>query len=74
MKPATARAALQALTGKELTDAMLKEALAVVDENRRLLRELFDYRKEANPKASSRARSCSWPAASKRAPLRTKRL
>jgi benzoyl-CoA reductase subunit C len=43
---------LQALTGKELTDAMLKEALAVVDENRRLLRQLFEYRKEANPKVT----------------------
>jgi benzoyl-CoA reductase subunit C len=43
---------LQALTGKELTDAKLKEALAVVDENRRLLRELFEYRKETDPQVS----------------------
>ncbi len=43
---------LQALTGKELTDAKLKEALAVVDENRRLLRELFEYRKATNPQVS----------------------
>jgi benzoyl-CoA reductase/2-hydroxyglutaryl-CoA dehydratase subunit BcrC/BadD/HgdB len=33
---------------------MLKEALAVVDENRRLLRELFEYRK-AEPTPRSRA-------------------
>lgn len=46
------RTFLQALTGKELTDAMLKEALAVVDENRRLLRELFEYRKVANPQVT----------------------
>jgi benzoyl-CoA reductase subunit C len=31
---------------------MLKEALAVVDENRRLLRELFDYRKAENPQVT----------------------
>lgn len=43
---------LQALTGKELTDAKLKEALAVVDENRRLLRELFEYRKATDPQVS----------------------
>ena len=43
---------LQALTGKELGDAKLKEALAVVDENRRLLRELFEYRKATDPQVS----------------------
>lgn len=43
---------LGALTGKPLTDEMLKEALAVVDENRTLLRKLFDYRKEANPQVT----------------------
>jgi benzoyl-CoA reductase subunit C len=46
------RTFLSALTGKELTDAMLKDALAVVDENRRLLRQLFEYRKAANPKVT----------------------
>jgi benzoyl-CoA reductase subunit C len=46
------RTFLQALTGKTLTDEMLKDALAVVDENRRLLRQLFDYRKEANPQVT----------------------
>ena len=43
---------LQTLTGKTLTDEMLKEALAVVDENRRLLRELFEYRKATNPQVT----------------------
>ncbi|MCK0506197.1 benzoyl-CoA reductase, bzd-type, subunit N [Aromatoleum anaerobium] len=46
------RVFLQTLTGKEITDDMLRESLAVVDENRRLLRELFDYRKDANPKVT----------------------
>ncbi len=43
------RVFLQALTGRELTDAKIREALAVVDENRRLLRELFEYRKAKDP-------------------------
>ena len=43
---------LQALTGKPLTDEMLREALDVVDENRRLLRELFEYRKAADPQVT----------------------
>ncbi|NMG14719.1 benzoyl-CoA reductase, bzd-type, subunit N [Aromatoleum bremense] len=46
------RVFLQTLIGKEITDDMLRESLAVVDENRRLLRELFDYRKDANPKVT----------------------
>jgi benzoyl-CoA reductase subunit C len=46
------RTFLSALTGKELTDAMLHEATDTIDENRRLLRQLFDYRKEANPKVT----------------------
>jgi len=46
------RVFLQALTGKELTDAKLREALAVVDENRLLLRELFEYRKATDPQVS----------------------
>lgn len=40
---------LQTLTGKTLTDDMLKEALTVTDENRRLLREMFEFRKASNP-------------------------
>ncbi|MDK9702152.1 MAG: benzoyl-CoA reductase, bzd-type, subunit N [Sulfuritalea sp.] len=46
------RVFLEALTGKPLTDDMLREALAVIDENRRLLRQLFDYRKESNPRVT----------------------
>jgi benzoyl-CoA reductase subunit C len=52
------RTFLSALTGKELTDAMLHEATDVVDENRRLLRQLFDYRKEANPRSPA-SRRCT---------------
>lgn len=43
------RVFLQTLTGKTITDDMLRDSLAVVDENRRLLRELFDLRKVSNP-------------------------
>ena len=46
------RVFLQTLIGKEITDDMLRESLAVVDENRRLLRQLFDYRKETNPQVT----------------------
>lgn len=46
------RTFLQALTGRELTDARLREALEIVDENRRLLRELFDLRKQSNPQVT----------------------
>ncbi len=43
---------LGTLTGKPLTDAMLNDAIAVVNENRRLLRQLFEYRKEDNPRVT----------------------
>ena len=46
------RTFLQTLTGKEITDDMLRDSLAIVDENRRLLRELYEYRKEDNPKVT----------------------
>lgn len=46
------RTFLETLTGKKITDDMLRESLAVVDENRRLLRELYEYRKEDNPKVT----------------------
>jgi len=46
------RVFLQALSGKTITDDMLRDALAVCDENRRLLRELFDYRKETDPQVT----------------------
>ncbi|GAB4175598.1 MAG: phenyllactyl-CoA dehydratase subunit FldC [Rhodocyclaceae bacterium] len=37
------------LTGEPLGDEALAGAIEVVNENRRLLRQLFDYRKQANP-------------------------
>jgi benzoyl-CoA reductase subunit C len=43
---------LEQLTGRPLDDAALNEAIAVVNENRRLLRQLYDFRKESNPKVS----------------------
>jgi len=43
---------LEKLTGNALTDAMLQAAIEVVNENRRLLRQIFDYRKENNPKVT----------------------
>jgi benzoyl-CoA reductase subunit C len=43
---------LEKQTGQKLTDAMLKDALAIVDENRRLLRELFEYRKATDPQVT----------------------
>lgn len=46
------RVFLQTLTGKTITDDMLRESLAVIDENRRLLRELFDLRKVSNPQVT----------------------
>lgn len=46
------RSFLETLTGNKLSDEKLHEAIAVVDENRRLLRELFEYRKETDPKVT----------------------
>lgn len=43
---------LEKLTGNALTDAMLREAIEAVNDNRRLLREIFEYRKETNPKVT----------------------
>jgi len=40
------------LTGKPLTDAKLNEAIGTVNENRRLLRQLFEYRKADNPRVT----------------------
>ncbi|PIX75534.1 MAG: benzoyl-CoA reductase, bzd-type, subunit N [Rhodocyclales bacterium CG_4_10_14_3_um_filter_68_10] len=37
------------LTGQPLSEEALAEAVEVVNENRRLLRQLFDYRKQPNP-------------------------
>ena len=43
---------LEQLTGNGLTDEKLNEAIAVINENRRLLRQLYEYRKEANPRVT----------------------
>jgi len=43
---------LQALTGRELTDEKLNDSIELVNENRRLLRELYEYRKQSNPKVT----------------------
>ncbi|MDD5249497.1 MAG: benzoyl-CoA reductase, bzd-type, subunit N [Rhodocyclaceae bacterium] len=43
---------LEQLTGKPLSDEKLNDAIATVNENRRLLREIYEYRKEANPKVT----------------------
>ncbi|MBI4695819.1 MAG: benzoyl-CoA reductase, bzd-type, subunit N [Gammaproteobacteria bacterium] len=43
---------LEQLTGRALDEAALNEAIGVVNENRRLLRALYEFRKEANPKVT----------------------
>jgi benzoyl-CoA reductase subunit C len=43
---------LEQLTGKKLTDEKLNTAIETLNENRRLLRELYEYRKEANPRVT----------------------
>jgi len=40
---------LAQLTGKPLTDEKLNDAVELVNENRRLLRQLYEYRKADNP-------------------------
>jgi benzoyl-CoA reductase subunit C len=40
------------LTGAPLTDEKLGDAIQLVNENRRLLRELYEFRKEDNPKVT----------------------
>lgn len=46
------RGFIESIVGQPLSDDSLKQAIAVVNENRRLLRQLFDYRKEANPRVT----------------------
>ena len=46
------RTFLEGVIGKPIGDDQIKEAIGVVDENRRLLKQLFDLRKQANPKAT----------------------
>jgi len=46
------RTFLEGVIGKPISDDQLKEAIGVVDENRRLLKQLFDLRKRANPEVT----------------------
>ena len=46
------RTFLEGVIGKPIGDDQIKEAIGVVDENRRLLKQLFDLRKQADPKAT----------------------
>ncbi|CAG0967184.1 MAG: benzoyl-CoA reductase, bzd-type, subunit N [Rhodocyclales bacterium] len=46
------RGYMEGVIGKPITDAELKAGVEVVNENRRLLRELFEYRKETNPRVT----------------------
>lgn len=46
------RTFVETVAGKPISDEALKDAVAVVNENRRLLRELFEYRKETNPRVT----------------------
>jgi len=43
---------MEGVIGKKLSDADLKRGVEIVNENRRLLRELFEYRKETNPRVT----------------------
>jgi benzoyl-CoA reductase subunit C len=45
-------AAAEEYTGTEITEADLQEAIEVYDENRRLMREVYEYRKQENPPIS----------------------
>lgn len=46
------RAFLEGVIGKPIADGRIDEAIEVINENRRLLKELFDYRKQTDPKAT----------------------
>ncbi|NMG55186.1 benzoyl-CoA reductase, bzd-type, subunit N [Aromatoleum aromaticum] len=43
---------IEKVGGKPVTDSDLRTAVDVVNENRRLLRQLFEYRKETNPRVT----------------------
>ncbi len=43
---------MEGVIGRKLPDADLKRGVEIVNENRRLLRELFEYRKETNPRVT----------------------
>lgn len=51
-KLAETRTAVEEYTGRTITDADLADAIAVYDRNRRLLRELYEFRKEDAPRIS----------------------
>jgi benzoyl-CoA reductase subunit C len=46
------RTYMEGVIGKPITDDDLRRSTAIVNENRRLLRELYEYRKEANPRVT----------------------
>lgn len=46
------RAFLETTRGREIPDADLKQAIETVNKNRRLLKQLFDFRKEENPRVT----------------------
>lgn len=46
------RTFLEGVIGKAITDDRIKDAIEIVNENRRLLNQLFDLRKETNPKVT----------------------
>ncbi len=46
------RAFLETTLGRKIPDADLKQAIETVNKNRRLLKQLFDFRKEENPRVT----------------------
>jgi benzoyl-CoA reductase subunit C len=46
------RTYMEGVIGKPITDDDLRRSTALVNENRRLLHELFEYRKEVNPRVT----------------------
>lgn len=46
------RSFIEGVIGRPLPDDDLRRAVEVINENRRLLRELFEYRKETNPRVT----------------------
>ena len=46
------RTFIEGVSGKEVSDDALRRAIDIINENRRLLRQLFEYRKETNPRVT----------------------
>ncbi|MCK9283834.1 MAG: benzoyl-CoA reductase, bzd-type, subunit N [Rhodocyclaceae bacterium] len=46
------RTFIEGVVGKTVSDDALRGAVEIINENRRLLRQLFDYRKETNPRVT----------------------